>query len=141
MLATKIDRLTEEAIRRLVDDFYAKIRVDPELGPIFARAIPGDWGPHLATMRKFWSSVMLTTGHYKGNPVAVHQRVAGIRIGIIRSLVGTIRAKRAANCSMKAWLVYFTRRRCALPKALSSPFFTGQTGPGQAAHHDICRHR
>ncbi len=32
---------------------------------IFARAIPGDWGPHLATMRSFWSSVMLTSGRYK----------------------------------------------------------------------------
>lgn len=80
MRAIKIDRLTEKAIRRLVDDFYAKVRVDPELGPIFAHAIPDDWGPHLATMRKFWSSVMLTTGRYKGNPVAVHQRVVGIEL-------------------------------------------------------------
>jgi hemoglobin len=29
-------------------------------------------------MRKFWSSVMLTSGSYKGNPVAVHQRVEGM---------------------------------------------------------------
>ena len=50
------------------------------LGPVFARAIPGDWGPHLATMRDFWSSVMLTSGRYKGNPVAVHDRVDGIEI-------------------------------------------------------------
>jgi hemoglobin len=77
-----IQQLSEDAIRRLVDDFYAKIRVDPELGPIFNRAIPGDWGPHLATMRNFWSSVMLTSGRYKGNPVAVHHRVDGIAIDL-----------------------------------------------------------
>jgi hemoglobin len=71
-------RVTEDDIARLVDAFYAKVRIDPALGAVFARAIPGDWGPHLATMRKFWSSVMLTSGRYKGNPVAVHQRVAGI---------------------------------------------------------------
>ena len=47
-------------------------------GPIFERAIPGDWAPHLATMHDFWSSVMLTSGRYKGNPVAVHLRVEGI---------------------------------------------------------------
>ena len=75
-----IDSLSEAAIGRLVDDFYAKIRADAELGPIFARAIPGDWGPHLATMRNFWSSVMLTSGRYKGNPVAAHRHVAGIEI-------------------------------------------------------------
>ena len=29
-------------------------------------------------MHDFWSSVMLTSGRYKGNPVAVHLRVEGI---------------------------------------------------------------
>lgn len=71
--------LTEEAIGRLVDTFYSKVRVDPELGPIFDRAI-SDWGPHLETMRRFWSSVMLTSGRYKGNPVAAHKRVEGIEM-------------------------------------------------------------
>ncbi|MGH2480188.1 MAG: group III truncated hemoglobin, partial [Ktedonobacteraceae bacterium] len=80
MRTSKIDRLSEDAIRQLVDEFYTRIKDDPDLGPIFTRAIPGDWGPHLATMRNFWSSVMLTTGRYKGNPVAVHHRVAGIEL-------------------------------------------------------------
>jgi hemoglobin len=77
-----VARLSEDDIRRLVDDFYAKVRADPALGPVFARAIPGDWGPHLATMRNFWSSVMLTSGRYKGNPVAVHHRVEGIELDL-----------------------------------------------------------
>jgi hemoglobin len=72
------NRLSEDAIRHLVDHFYTKVRADPELGPIFERAIAGDWGPHLATMHDFWSSVILTSGRYKGNPVAVHLRVEGI---------------------------------------------------------------
>ena len=71
--------ITDDAIIVLVDTFYAKIRRDPALGPIFDRAIgSGDWSAHLAKMYGFWSSVMLTTGRYKGNPVAVHQRVNGI---------------------------------------------------------------
>jgi len=82
MRTKKIDRLSEDAIHRLVDGFYAKIRADQYLGPVFARAIPGDWGPHLATMRNFWSSVMLTTGRYKGNPIAVHHRVGGIELDL-----------------------------------------------------------
>jgi hemoglobin len=72
--------ISEDDIARLVDEFYARIRADAELGPVFARAIPGDWGPHLRTMRNFWSSVMLTSGRYKGNPVAVHGRVEGIEL-------------------------------------------------------------
>jgi len=31
-----------------------------------------DWETHLHTLRDFWSSVMLTTGRYKGNPMAAH---------------------------------------------------------------------
>ena len=67
--------ISEDGIERLVERFYVKVRADPELGPIFEGAIRGDWAPHLATMRDFWSSVMLTTGRYKGNPVAAHLRI------------------------------------------------------------------
>lgn len=75
-------RLSEDDIGRLVGAFYARVRADPDLGPVFARAIPGDWGPHLSTMRNFWSSVMLTSGRYKGNPVAAHRKVAGIEFAL-----------------------------------------------------------
>jgi len=77
---TERDVVSEDGIRRLVDAFYAKVRVDPELGPVFARAIPGDWQPHLNKMYAFWSSVMLTSGRYKGNPVAKHLVVEGITL-------------------------------------------------------------
>lgn len=73
-------RPTDDAIASLVDEFYARIRADAVLGPVFTRAIPGDWGPHLTTMRNFWSSVMTASGRYKGNPVAAHGRVDGIEI-------------------------------------------------------------
>ena len=76
---TKLDQISEHGIRHLVDTFYAKVRVDPELAPIFVRAIPGDWQPHLNRIYAFWSSVMLTTGRYKGNPVVKHLVIPGIR--------------------------------------------------------------
>ena len=43
----EIGRLSEDAIRHLVDSFYAKVRADPELGPIFERAIPATGDPTL----------------------------------------------------------------------------------------------
>jgi hemoglobin len=77
--SSKFEHVTEHSIERLVDEFYKRVRLDPILAPIFARAIAsGDWGPHLSTMQKFWSSVMLTSGRYKGNPVAKHFQLAGI---------------------------------------------------------------
>ncbi len=78
-MAVKIDHVSEDGIRRLVDAFYARVRQDAELAPVFARAIPGDWGPHLDKMYAFWSSVMLTTGRYKGNPLAKHFALPGMQ--------------------------------------------------------------
>jgi len=74
----KLHEISEDGIRQLIDAFYAKVRVDPHLAPVFERAITGDWGPHLATMRDFWSSIMLTSGRYNGNPLAVHLRIEGM---------------------------------------------------------------
>ncbi len=71
--------ITEPVIAELVDTFYARIRTDPILGPVFLNKIATDaWPMHLATMRRFWSSVMLTSGAYSGNPVGVHRTVPGL---------------------------------------------------------------
>jgi hemoglobin len=66
--ATGID---DAMIRRLVDTFYERVRADPLLGPVFAGWIV-DWGPHLARMYEFWSSVTLHTGDYHGRPMVKH---------------------------------------------------------------------
>lgn len=71
--------IDEDAIRKLVHGFYAKVRSDAELGPIFERVIGGGWDVHLAKMCDFWSSVMLMTGRYKGNPMVAHMRLKMVR--------------------------------------------------------------
>ncbi|WP_158750475.1 group III truncated hemoglobin [Acidobacterium sp. S8] len=68
----KPDGVNEESISLLIDRFYTRVRKDELLGPIFADAVGDEWGPHLQTMRNFWSSLMLTSGRYKGNPMMVH---------------------------------------------------------------------
>lgn len=65
--------MTESELASLVDRFYAKVREDGVLGPVFNGAIP-DWPEHLEKLTAFWSSVMLTSGRYKGNPMAAHLR-------------------------------------------------------------------
>ncbi|WP_052002617.1 group III truncated hemoglobin [Microvirga sp. BSC39] len=64
--------VTEEMIRQLVETFYDRVIRDPELGPIFHRALSGRWSRHLALMVDFWSSIALRTGRYQGKPQAVH---------------------------------------------------------------------
>lgn len=63
--------ISEEEIAELVDRFYAKVRKDPEIGPVFNEAV-ADWDHHLALLKNFWSSVMLATGRYKGHPMIAH---------------------------------------------------------------------
>jgi hemoglobin len=66
-----------DSIRGLLDRFYDRVRCDPHLGPLFNRAIPENCRSHLVTMHDFWTSLMLTSGRYKGTPVAVHLREDG----------------------------------------------------------------
>jgi hemoglobin len=68
-----IEGLDESLLSRLVSHFYAEVRADPLLGPLFNRAI-ADWPTHLERLSAFWSSVMLTTGRYKGQPLPAHLR-------------------------------------------------------------------
>lgn len=63
--------IDEAMIDRLITRFYARVRADGLLGPIFAARI-ADWTPHLERMRAFWSSVALMTGAYHGQPMQVH---------------------------------------------------------------------
>ena len=63
--------LDDDVIARVVDAFYARVRADSALGPIFNDAIH-DWPAHLDQLTAFWSSVMLGTGRYKGQPVPAH---------------------------------------------------------------------
>lgn len=68
----------EAYISTLVDEFYTRVRADEMLGPIFARAITGDWEPHLNTMKDFWSSMVLSTGRYDGRPLPKHMALPGL---------------------------------------------------------------
>ena len=63
--------ITESMIERLVHGFYAKVREDALLAPVFEARIH-DWETHLQRMCAFWSSVALMSGRYHGSPMAKH---------------------------------------------------------------------
>ena len=71
-MAIEDDTLPTQAdLALVVPAFYQKIRRDPLLGPVFEAAVD-DWNHHLERLVAFWSSVIRSSGRYKGNPVAVH---------------------------------------------------------------------
>lgn len=69
--------IDEAVVDRVVDRFYARVRTDQLLGPIFAARIE-DWTAHLARMKGFWRSVLLGSAEFTGNPMARHQQIAGL---------------------------------------------------------------
>lgn len=63
--------IDENLIMKLLRAFYANVRVDPLIGPIFNARIQ-DWEHHLVRIGDFWSAVMLRTGRYEGQPMRLH---------------------------------------------------------------------
>ncbi|MFA7307050.1 MAG: group III truncated hemoglobin [Hyphomicrobium sp.] len=69
--------IDEAMVAELVNRFYAEVRQDELLGPIFNSRIE-DWDEHLAKLCAFWSSVVLMSGRYKGQPMPAHIAIAEI---------------------------------------------------------------
>jgi hemoglobin len=70
---SEAEPIDEQGLKRLVHLFYDRVREEEALAPVFDAAI-ADWSHHLEKMVDFWSSVMLTTGRYKGDPMQAHMR-------------------------------------------------------------------
>ncbi|MGB8816564.1 MAG: group III truncated hemoglobin [Rhizobiaceae bacterium] len=71
--------ITPDDISKLVNDFYADIRIHPRLGPIFNTRLDGKWPAHLDKLKAFWRSVLLTSGEYYGRPVPAHNGIAELQ--------------------------------------------------------------
>jgi hemoglobin len=67
--------IDEKMIETLIRGFYARVRQDALLAPIFESRI-SEWEPHLESMFAFWSSLTLQTGRYHGQPMAKHMPLA-----------------------------------------------------------------
>lgn len=73
--------VSEAEIARLVDAFYARVRADALLAPVFLAAIgegEAEWAAHTARLCRFWSSLMRRSGAYHGDPYSAHLRLPGL---------------------------------------------------------------
>ena len=77
------DLCTEEEVTRLVHGFYAQVRQDPVLGPIFDTHIR-QWDRHLATMVDFWSGALRGTARFRGMPMPKHAALPGLNAGLFQ---------------------------------------------------------
>ena len=82
--------LTPDAdrIALLVHGFYADVRNDPLLGPVFEKALHGRWDAHLQRLVDFWSTVALGTRSFKGDVFGKHMALEGITPAHFAAWVG-----------------------------------------------------
>lgn len=73
--------ITEDQIDAVVAAFYAAVRSDPSLAPIFASHI-SDWPAHETKIALFWRNAILLERGYDGNPMAVHKAAGNVRPGM-----------------------------------------------------------
>lgn len=70
--------ITPSSIVQLVDTFYARVRDDAVLGPVFEAKLAGHWHEHMPRMYAFWTKVLLDTGEFQGNVFGKHMALNGI---------------------------------------------------------------
>ena len=70
--------ITPSGIVQLVDTFYARVREDAVLGPVFDARLHGKWQEHMPRMYAFWTKVLLDTGEFQGNVFGTHMALSGI---------------------------------------------------------------
>ncbi|URD60535.1 group III truncated hemoglobin [Sphingomonas sp. KRR8] len=69
--------IDDRFVSDLVEQFYDSVRDDTMLGPIFAERI-GNWPNHLEQMKRFWRSILFSSGEFFGSPMAKHVAIPGL---------------------------------------------------------------
>ena len=127
------DLCTEEEVSRLVHSFYARVRADAQLGPIFNAHVK-DWDSHLARMVDFWSSALRGTARFRGTPMPKHIALPGLTAELFQHWLTLFRETTGAlpNVAMREratdlagriaeslWYGYqLSREAVSLPKGL-----------------------
>lgn len=68
----KIPLQSRAEIEILVDQFYAKVRKDSLIGPIFNDVAQVNWDEHLPKIVNFWSDLLFGEDSYRGRPFPPH---------------------------------------------------------------------
>ncbi|MCC2111416.1 MAG: group III truncated hemoglobin [Hyphomicrobiales bacterium] len=110
-------------IDELVESFYARVRRDAVLGPIFDEAIADAWPTHLALMKDFWASVAFNAGRYSGKPVPAHQKLVRIEPGHFGRWLDLFGKTLEDTAPTAAAVDYFMERAARIAESLRLAMF------------------
>lgn len=115
--------IDEAYIDLLVETFYARVRQDEALGPVFEGVIGEAWPEHLHKLKAFWSSVALSSGRYSGKPVPAHMAVPGIEPHHFKLWLGLFRQTLAETAPNDAAAALFMDRAERIGASLELALF------------------
>jgi hemoglobin len=110
-------------ISELVETFYARVRADATLGPIFEKEIGGHWAPHLARMKDFWASVAMNAGRYNGKPVPAHAKLTGVDATHFQTWLGLFQQVLEDTAPSPDAVPYFMERAQRIARSLQLAMF------------------
>jgi hemoglobin len=105
----KSDILERKDVELLITQFYAKVREDELLAPVFAHV---DWEHHTPVIIDFWCSILFGDATYRNNPFEKHKTLP------------------IASAHFNRWLDLFTR-------TLAENFAGGNTDEALRRAHSI----
>lgn len=125
---TPTELCSEQEVTRLVHEFYARVRRDDLLGPIFERHV-ADWDAHLAKLVDFWSAILRGTRRFHGAPMPAHVALPGLDDALFRRWLELFRRTTASlgNEAMR-------RHADAMARRMAQSFWYGyqlKQDPGQ----------
>jgi hemoglobin len=92
--------LTRELVCEVVQKFYAKVRTDDVLGPIFETAIGADWDAHMERINRFWLTATRLERSYEGGTfMRAHLRHRSIQVEHIPRWLMLFEETLAERCS------------------------------------------
>lgn len=110
----------EALISTLVETFYGRVQSHPELGPIFGVVLDGKWDLHLEKMKKFWSSVILKTNVYEGQPMKSHMALKGVRTEHFEDWMSLFQSTAREVCPSEVAAMLFIERAEKIAARLKS---------------------
>ncbi|MFT3720833.1 group III truncated hemoglobin [Pseudorhodoferax sp.] len=117
--APSTELCSEQEVRDMVHAFYARVRQDAVLGPVFEAHVD-DWDHHLGRLVDFWSAILRRTGRFTGAPMPRHAALPGLTAALFQHWLGLFRENAAAqpNRAMAA-------QACAMAERIAQSLWMG----------------
>nr|WP_028602390.1 group III truncated hemoglobin [Ottowia thiooxydans] len=113
------DFCTEADVTNLVHTFYAQVREDEVLGPIFESHID-DWDHHLAKLVDFWSAILRRTNRFSGAPMPKHAVLPGLSAELFQRWLKLFRENAASQPNQA-----MAQQACAMAERIAQSLWMG----------------